>query len=134
MRSTKRLLNHIVILLQSFLLFPLPSKPLYTSIPTITCMNLSEIKSILQSHKQELKEKYKVAEIGIFGSYVKGEQKDGSDIDIIVEFGKGGKTFDNYMNLKFFCEEILGSKIDLVLKRTIREEIRHNVLSEVTYV
>jgi predicted nucleotidyltransferase len=47
---------------------------------------LEEIKKILKQHKRELKEKYGVKEIGIFGSYVRGEQKKKSDIDILVEF------------------------------------------------
>ncbi|PXF57390.1 MAG: nucleotidyltransferase [Candidatus Methanogaster sp.] len=72
-------------------------------------------------------------EIGVFGSYVRGEQRVDSDIDILVEFEKGYKTFDNYMELKFFLEEILTSKIDLVIKTAIRDEIKQNILSEVIY-
>ena len=57
-----------------------------------------------------------------------------SDIDILVEFERGHKTFDNYMELKFFLEGILHLKVDLVLKNAIREEIKENILSEATYV
>jgi len=58
---------------------------------------------------------YGVEKIGLFGSYVKGEQRLGSDVDILVEFKRGMKTFDNYMGLKFFLEDLLGCKVDLVI-------------------
>ena len=45
---------------------------------------------------------------------LRGEQKEKSDIDILVEFEKGKKTFDNYMDLKFFLEEIFGVEVDLI--------------------
>ena len=95
--------------------------------------NANEIISILKLHSQVLKERFRVKEIGAFGSYVRGEQKRGSDIDILVEFEEGYKTFDNYMDLKFYLEEILKSKIDLVLKTAIRAELKQNILSEVKY-
>jgi len=74
----------------------------------------------LRHHKKEIKEKYKVAEIGAFGSYLRGTANRRSDIDVLVEFEPGHKTFDNYMELKFFLEDILGLKVDLVMKSTIR--------------
>ncbi len=95
--------------------------------------SISEIIKILRLHSINIKEKFKIREIGVFGSYVRGEQREESDIDILVEFEDGYKTFDNYMELKFFLEEILNSKIDLVIKTTIRDEIKQNILSEVTY-
>ena len=49
-------------------------------------------------------------------------------------FEEGYKTFDNYMDLKFFLEGILDAKVDLVLKNTLREEIKEHVLSEAIYV
>jgi len=49
-------------------------------------MKLEEIQKILAKHKRELYEKYKIKEIGIFGSFARGEEKEGSDIDILVEF------------------------------------------------
>jgi predicted nucleotidyltransferase len=96
--------------------------------------NLDDIENILAEQREELRRKYKVAQIGIFGSYTRGEQRERSDIDILVEFERGHKTFDNYMELKFFLEGILHLKVDLVLKNAIREEIKENILSEATYV
>jgi predicted nucleotidyltransferase len=95
---------------------------------------IEEVKSILIKHKKKLRKKYKVKEIGTFGSYVRNEQKKTSDIDILVEFENGGETFDNYMELKFFLEDILNIKVDLVIKNTLRKEIERDILSEVIYV
>lgn len=96
--------------------------------------SLEEVKDILARSKGELKERFKVKELGIFGSFVKGRQKKRSDIDVLVVFEEGYKTFDNYMDLKFFLEGILDAKVDLVLKNTLREEIKEHVLSETIYV
>lgn len=95
--------------------------------------SLSTIVKMLRLHDADVRERFKITEIGVFGSYVRGEQREDSDIDLLVEFEKGYKTFDNYMELKFFLEEILTSKIDLVIKTAIRDEIKQNILSEVTY-
>jgi len=96
-------------------------------------MKIKEVDK-LQKHLPEIKTRFKVKEIGIFGSRIKGKAKRKSDIDILVEFEEGYKTFDNYMDLKFYLEEIFGCKVDLVLKSALREEIKHHILSEVVYV
>lgn len=96
--------------------------------------NVDEIINILKLHNRDLKERFGVKEIAVFGSFVRGEQKKGSDVDILVEFEKDYKTFDNYMDLKFYLEEILMLEIDLVLKTAIREELKQYILSEATYV
>lgn len=88
----------------------------------------------LKKHLPEIKDRFKVREIGIFGSYIKGKAGARSDIDILVEFEEGGETFDNYMDLKFFLEDIFGIKVDLVIKDTLREEIKEDILIEVEYV
>ena len=72
------------------------------------------IKAIIDS-REEIK-KYGVKRIGVFGSYVKSMQREGSDIDTLVEFEKDKKSFDNYMELKFFLQDLLGCKVDLVIK------------------
>lgn len=88
----------------------------------------------LKKHLPEIKKKFMVKEIGVFGSCVRRKLKKKSDIDILVEFEKGGETFDNYMNLKFFLEDIFHKKVDLVIKNSLKEEIKDNILSEVRYV
>lgn len=93
-----------------------------------------EIKEILKNHKEEIKEKFGVKELGIFGSYVRREQNEISDIDFLVEFEEGKKTFDNYMDLKFYLEDLFGVKIDLVIKSAIKPKLREYILEEVIYV
>ena len=73
--------------------------------------DLKEIKKILMEHKEELKRKYKVKEIGIFGSFVRGELKETSDVDILVEFEDGAKigllkfiNLENYLSEDFRCK------------------------------
>jgi len=93
-----------------------------------------DIVRTLKQHNTEVRKRFHIKKIGVFGSYVRNEQKKGSDIDILVEFEPGYKTFDNYMDFKFFLEALLHSKVDLVVKTAIRDEIRERVLSEAVYV
>lgn len=88
------------------------------------------IAEILKKHKKELNEKYKVKEIGIFGSYVRGEQKRGSDVDILVEFEEVPDLF-KFLELERYLESLLKLKVDLVRKKALREELRDIILSEV---
>jgi len=76
---------------------------------------------------------YGVKRIGIFGSYVKSKQRMDSDVDILVEFEKGKKTFNNYMELKFFLEGLLKNKVDLVISESIKPELRPYILKSVRY-
>ena len=91
---------------------------------------LDEIKEILAQHREELRVKYKVKDIGIFGSYVKGLQKKGSDLDILVEFDEGISLL-KFINLENYLSEILGIKIDLVMKDSLKPRIGHRILNEV---
>lgn len=94
---------------------------------------IEEIKEILKNHKGELKEKFGVKEIGIFGSYVKEKQKDKSDIDILVEFDSPVDFF-TFLELEEFLTKILGIKVDLVMKKALKPEIGKYILKEVLYV
>jgi uncharacterized protein len=99
------------------------------------CMKqFKEVRAILEANRTRFVAERGVREIGVFGSLVRGQEKAESDIDIFVEFDPGHKTFDNYMELKFLLEELLGSQVDLVIKTAIRDEIRDSVLSEAVYV
>ncbi len=90
---------------------------------------LDEIKQILTKHKKGLEEKYRVIEIGIFGSYVKREQKAASDIDILVEFEKPVSLL-NIVSLENYLSDILGIKVDVVPRKNIREELKDSILKE----
>lgn len=97
--------------------------------------NLQDYLKIISNNKQKLVDEFHVKEIGIFGSFATGENKKNSDIDILVEFDENGETFSNYMGLKFYCEKILKKKkVDLVIKESIRKELKNTILEEVIYV
>ena len=93
-------------------------------------MNVIEI---LKNHEELIKHKYGVKRIGIFGSFARGEAKEGSDIDVLVDFNVGAKTFDHFMDLKFFLEDLFGRKIDLVTVTALRPQLKEVILREVTY-
>ena len=88
--------------------------------------------TILKGHLKEI-ELFGVKKIGVFGSFARSSQNKRSDIDIIVEFKKGMKTFDNYMDLKFFLEKLFQKKIDLVIKDALKPQIKRVVLSDAIY-
>jgi len=94
---------------------------------------LEEIEKILREHKGELREKFKVKEIGIFGSYVRGEAKETSDVDILVEFDETPSLFE-FIELETYLSELLGVKVDLVMKRALKPHIKQHILREVVYV
>ncbi len=71
-----------------------------------------EIIDLLKSHAKYIKACFSVKRIGLFGSFARGEQKESSDIDILVEFEK--PTFRNFMNLSYYLEDLLGREVDLV--------------------
>jgi predicted nucleotidyltransferase len=97
--------------------------------------SLEEIKNTLAKHKQELRQKYKVKEIGVFGSYVRGEQKKRSDIDILVEFEESSNlSLLDFIRLENYLSEILGIKVDLVEKHTLKPRIGKHVLEEVVQI
>lgn len=95
-------------------------------------MSKLEIQKFLLENKVLLKEKYKVKRIGIFGSYVRGEETPNSDIDLLVEFSEP-IGFD-YFRMKEYLEENLGKKIDLVSTRALHVCIKNDILGEVEYV
>lgn len=76
---------------------------------------------------------YGVKKIGLFGSYARNEQKIGSDIDILVEFHRGKKLFDNYMDLKFFLEDLFDCKVDLVIADALKPDLKPYILGSVKY-
>jgi predicted nucleotidyltransferase len=91
-----------------------------------------EILHKIQENMKEIR-KFGIKKIGLFGSYVQNEQKIESDIDILVEFEKDKKTFDNYMDLKFFLEDLFGSKVDLVIREALKPELKPYILESVKY-
>ena len=94
---------------------------------------IEEIKEILKNHKDEIKREFKAEIIGVFGSYVRGEEKLESDIDILVRFKEGATLFD-LVGLAEFLEEKLGIRADVVSERALRPELKEQILKEVVAV
>lgn len=88
---------------------------------------------ILKSNQGLIKQKYGVKKIGIFGSFARSEARKGSDIDVLVEFESGCKTFDNFIDLKFYLEDVFSRKVDLVTTDALRPQLKENILREVSY-
>ncbi|MCD6221312.1 nucleotidyltransferase family protein [bacterium] len=95
--------------------------------------SIEEIKKIIQQHKKEMKEKYGVKEIGIFGSLVRGEMKEESDVDILVEFEKPIGFF-KFLELEEYLSDLIGRKVDLVSKKALKPHIGKYILEEVITV
>jgi uncharacterized protein len=74
-----------------------------------------------------------VKRIGLFGSFVRGEQRSDSDIDLLVEFDAGRKTFDAFMELSFFLEEVLDHRIELVTAESLSPYLGPHILKEIEY-
>jgi hypothetical protein len=92
-----------------------------------------DILNILKQYRNFLKDKYKVKEIGIFGSFVRGEAKKRSDIDIIVDFYEVPDLLE-FINLERYLQRILRKKIDLIRKPTLRKELKKKILREVIFI
>jgi predicted nucleotidyltransferase len=96
-------------------------------------LTLKEIREILAAHRSELAERFNVGEIGIFGSYVREEQRQGSDADILVEFSKPVGFF-KFMELEEYLQELLHLKVDLVSKRALKPRIGKRILEEAVMI
>lgn len=94
---------------------------------------IERIKSIILDNKTYIEKEYNISNIGIFGSYVRGENNIDSDIDILVEFSKPIGFF-KFIQLENYLQEILGKKVDLVTKQALKPVIGKYILSEVVMV
>ena len=92
-----------------------------------------DIIKALRDHRSMLRSLC-VKRIGIFGSFVHGRQAPTSDVDMLVEFEPGLKTFDRFMQLSFFLEDILQRPVELVTPESLSPHIGPHILQEVEYV
>ncbi len=95
-------------------------------------LNKKIIMQSIQDNINEIKS-YGIRRIGVFGSFARASQNEKSDVDVLIEFCPGKKSFDNYMELKFFLEKLLHRKVDLVIKDAVKPRIRSYILEEVLY-
>lgn len=94
---------------------------------------LEEIEDILRDQKPILKKMYKVKEIGIFGSFARGEQKDTSDLDLLIDFEEPIGLIQ-YVGLQNYLSDKIGEQVDLVTRSGLKPRISRHVLREVIYV
>ena len=99
----------------------------------MTVQMKEEILSFLQQHQDAFR-KLGVRQLGLFGSFVRGEEGDDSDIDILVEFEPGRKTFDNFIQLAFLLEQLLERRVELVTPESLSPYLGPYILCEVEYV
>jgi predicted nucleotidyltransferase len=92
--------------------------------------SLEEIRQVLRAHLPELRERYGVRSLGIFGSYVRGEQRRRSDLDVLVEFDRA-PTFFEFIDLEDRLSDLLGITVDLVMKSALKPAIGRHILAEV---
>lgn len=96
---------------------------------------IEEIKEILEVHKEELRRRYGIKEIGIFGSYVRGEERKDSDLDLLAEFEEGAKIgLLEFIKVENHLSDLLGVKVELVEKSALKQRIGRHILKEVIYL
>ena len=92
----------------------------------------NQVMTLLKAHWRELQQ-FGVKRCGLFGSFLREQQTDESDVDLLVEFVPEHKSFDNFMRLAFFLEETLGRKVELVTPESLSPYIGPRILREVEY-
>ena len=92
----------------------------------------TDLFALLAKHQHELQQ-FGVRRWGVFGSFVTGLQSDRSDVDILVEFEHGKKSFDNFMRLALFLEQQIGRRVELVTPESLSPHIGPHILREVEY-
>ncbi len=95
-------------------------------------MGKKEILSYLRSNKQNLKDTFHLAKIGLFGSFARGEATNTSDIDILVKFER--PIGWDFIILKEYLEDILNREVDLVTEEAIKSQMKQEILKEVIYI
>ena len=94
---------------------------------------LNEIRQVLSLQKQSICEIYRITEIGIFGSYARGDETEASDIDILVDY-ETAPTLIMLVELRDYLSQLFGIKVDIVTKNGLKPRIRERVLAEVVYI
>jgi predicted nucleotidyltransferase len=95
-------------------------------------MRLQEVLDTLKAHRSDL-DRLGVADLALFGSVVREEAGSDSDLDVLVDFHVPA-TFDGYMDLKFFLEDLFGREVDLVTRKALREKMRASIEHEAVHV
>ncbi len=92
-----------------------------------------EVLALLEGHKSDLRDSG-VVRLGLFGSFVRNEQRDESDIDLLVEFAAGQKTFDNLMRVGDYLESLFARRVELVTPESLSSYLKPRIVGEAEYV
>ena len=96
--------------------------------------DLKELVDILKRHETELRKRYGIKKVGIFGSYLRGEADEGSDFDILVEFEEGVDIgLLRFVEIENHLTDLFGVKVDLVEKSALRPRIGSQIMKEIVY-
>jgi len=96
-------------------------------------MTKTYILDFLRAHEHEMREKFGLIKIGLFGSYVRGEQREDSDIDLVVEIESSNK-FRSFFGLKAYLEDALQKNIDLGIESSLKPIVHQYIKKEIEYV
>lgn len=96
-------------------------------------MSLTTIKNVLKRKKPDIAKKYPIKTLGLFGSYVRGQQKKNSDLDVLVEFSRPIGLI-KFLSLENYLSQLVGVKVDLVAKNALKPRIGKHILQETIYL
>lgn len=96
-------------------------------------MNRQLVLTKLKDRIDEIRQRFSVRRLSIFGSIARDESTENSDIDVLVVFDREG-SFDLFMDLKFYLEDLLGGKIDLITDKALRPQVRQAIEQELIHV
>ena len=99
----------------------------------MTVQTKEHVLLLMQEHQHQIRA-FGVRQLGLFGSFVRGQQESESDVDVLVEFEAGQKTFDAFIQLAFFLEELFGRRVELVTPESLSPYISPHILREIEYV
>jgi len=96
-------------------------------------MDVEDICAVIRAHQDEIEQRYGVSKLGVFGSHVRGDQDESSDIDIVVEMDRPN-MFRAFFSLKLYLSQLLGAEVDLGLEHALKPAVREQVRKEIRYV
>jgi hypothetical protein len=96
-------------------------------------MNREELLGILRKNEQQLKSQG-VKLLGVFGSFARNEQTDKSDVDLIVEFEAGKKSYKRFIELTYFLEDKLNRKVELLTEQSVSKRVMDEIQKDIKYV
>jgi predicted nucleotidyltransferase len=98
-----------------------------------TFMDIKGIKKLIKQHKDVLQKEYGVEKIGIFGSYMKNEATETSDLDILVDIARPAGFF-KFIKLEIYLSDLTRKKVDLVTRKSLKPAIGKRIMQEIEYV